>query len=137
MSTTMESKKISFLTNNFFHELLEGRLTSADKMLQIIKEEAHGRERQKGYVNALEGMLSALESKNDKCPFINQIRSKEVDKFARMFTNQAKNRMQSEFDHGFFTAWVDYTRVLKDSSKLEMETKKRITTTKPLDIYAD
>lgn len=133
----MESKKMSSLTNNFFHELLEGRLTSADKMLQKMKGEVYSREWQKGYVNALEGMLSALESKNDKYPFINQIRSQEIDKFTRTFSHQAKNRMQSEFDHGFFTAWVDYIRFLKDSSKLEVETKNRITTTKPLDIYAD
>ena len=103
------------LANDFFHELIEGRLKSADTTLQMMKEETRQTEWQRGYLNALEGMLTAIGSRNDKFVLINQIRAKEADKLTKLFFRRSKNKMLSEFDHGFFDAWVDYTKILKNS----------------------
>lgn len=67
-------------------------------------------------------MLSALGSKNDKSILINQISAKEADKLAKAFSRRSKNRMQSEFDRGFFEAWADYTKTLKSSSQTLLRT---------------
>lgn len=106
-----------FLTNNFFIDLIKGRLTSADKALQKIKEEKNTKQWERGYINALEGMLLALESRNDRFVLINQIGVKEVNKFTKAFSQQSKNKMQNEFDQGFFTAWIDYIRTFKNNSR--------------------
>lgn len=117
----MGSKRTRLLANDFLHELIEGKFTSADRILQKIKGEAETEEWLKGYVNALEGMLLALQSRNDRFAFIANIETKAADKFAKTFTRLSKDRMQSEFDRGFFSAWVDYVRVLKDSGKSKID----------------
>ena len=110
----MSSKKTQILAKDFFHELIDGRLSSANKILQRIKNEACSTEWQSGYLNALRGMLSASSSKNDKFVLINKIEVKEADKLTKIFSRYSKNRMQNEFDRGFFKAWVDYTTILKN-----------------------
>ena len=115
---------------------MQGKLALACKTLQRIREEAQSREWQKGYVNALDGMLSALESKNDRSVLINQIRSEELEKLARAFSRQTRNRMQSEFDHGFFSAWADYAKTLKESTKPQTE-PKNVTKIDSLDSYTN
>ena len=105
------------LTDDFFNELIEGRVTAARRMLQRVKEEVDAKERSRGYVNALEGMLLASSSRRDRVALINQIHIDETSKFTRTFSRQSKNRMLNEFDRGFFTAWVDYMRHFKNSNK--------------------
>ena len=111
----MKSRKIGLLANVFFHNLIEGRLTSANKTLQRIKDEVSTKEWQRGYINALEGMLLVSKSRNDKSVLLNQLGSKEADKYRRAFSRQSKNKIQGDFDRGFFEAWVDYTKALKGS----------------------
>lgn len=111
----MESRKTRLLADDFLHELIGGRFVYADKVLQRMREEKSSAQWQRGYVNALEGMLLALGSRNDRSVLINQIGAKEANRFAKSFSRQSKNRMQSEFDRGFFAAWVDYMRALKGS----------------------
>lgn len=113
----MTSRKIGLLANVFFHNLMKGRLTSANKTLQIMKDEESTKKWQRGYINALEGMLLASKSRNNKFVLINQFGFKEADKFRRVFSRQSKNKIQGDFDRGFFKAWVDYTKVLKDSHR--------------------
>ena len=117
----MASKKTETLVSNFFTDLIEGKFTSADKTLQSMKAEMRGTERQRGYINALEGMLSALISKNDKSVLINQIGIKEADKLTKLFSRRSKDRLQSDFDRGFFEAWVDYTKTLKNSPQTQLK----------------
>lgn len=116
----MVSKKTETLASDFFHDLIEGRLASADKTLQSMKAEMRTTERQRGYLNALEGMLLALGSKNDKSVLINQIGTKEADKLTKVFSRRSKDRLQSEFDRGFFEAWVDYTKTLKNLPQTQL-----------------
>ena len=117
----MGSKKTRLLANDFLSELVEGKFASADRALQKIRSETVDEAWQKGYVNALEGMLLASQSRNDKFAFIANIDSKRADKFAKMFGRISKDKMQSEFDRGFFSAWADYVQALKDSSRSKMD----------------
>ena len=117
----MASKKTDILTRNFFNDLIEGKFTSADKTLQTMKAEMRSTERQKGYLNALEGMLSALASKSDKAVLINQITAKEADKLAKVFARRSKDKLQNEFDRGFFEAWVDYAKTLKNTPQTQLK----------------
>lgn len=99
--------------DNFFRELINGRLTAADRIFQTMKQEVGSEEWYRGYLNALEGMLSANSSKNDEYTFINQNDVKKADKFARIFSHLSGDRMQGDFDRGFFAAWADYMKSLK------------------------
>ena len=110
----MGSKKTRLLANDFLSELVEGKFASADRALQRMRSETVYEEWQKGYVNALEGMLLASQSINDKFAFIANIDSKRADKFSKMFGRLSKDKMHSEFDRGFFSAWADYVQALKD-----------------------
>lgn len=107
----MRSKKLRLLANDFFNELIERRLTSADRIIGKIKREAVVGQWQKGYINALEGMILALRSSRNSLTVINQIDNNDTKKFARTFSRLYKNKMQAEFDRGFFAAWVDYTKL--------------------------
>ena len=111
----MKTRKIGLLANVFFPHLIEGRLTSANKTLERMKDEVSTENWQRGYINALEGMLLALKSRNDKSILLNQLGSKEADKYRRAFSRQSRNKIQGDFDRGFFEAWVDYTKALKGS----------------------
>jgi len=97
--------------------LVEGKLASADRVLQRFKAEIGSKEWQKGYTTALGGMLLASGSKSDQLVLMNRIGAKDADKFVRTFSQQSKSVMLSDFDRGFFAAWVDYTKALKDSRK--------------------
>ncbi len=118
----MTPKNTQLLAKYFFNELIDGKPTSADKTLQKIKSETRMTDWQKGYLNALEGMLTASGSKNDKSILFNQVSAKEADKLTKEFTRRAKNKMQSEFDRGFLEAWADYVKILKDSSQTLLKT---------------
>jgi len=107
----MGSTKKILLADTFFQELLAGRLTSADRVLQRINETTHTLEWQKGYINALEGMLLASSSKDERIIFTSQGREKQTSKLIKVFSQQSKNKMLGEFDRGFFSAWIDYSHI--------------------------
>jgi len=117
----MGSKKTRLSATDFLREIIEGKFASADRALQKIKTEVKAEDWQKGYINALEGILLASQSRNDKFTFITNLESNGVDKFVKMFTRISREKMQSEFDRGFFSAWAEYMQVLQESNKSKID----------------
>ena len=105
------------LANTFFQLLREGKRTAAKTVLEKIKQKSESSKWRQGYINALEGMVIASETKEDQEVFINQIRIEKSDELRRKFFQQSKNELHSDFDRGFFSAWTDYMQALKQKVK--------------------
>lgn len=107
MKTTLPQKTESF-TTQFFQLLTERRFTEAERALEQIRQGVKATEHYRGYINALEGMLIALKSNDDRYVFISQIEPSKVDELRTEFSQESKNPLHADFDRGFFVAWADY-----------------------------
>jgi len=112
----------SFLIKRFFDFLVEKNLSEAEKILEKIRGEGSESEWDKGYILALEGLLSAYKMKDDNYVFINKIKpDKSYLKNLRLdFEKRTKNIASSEFDKGYFSAWLEFTRYLETLSQAKL-----------------
>jgi len=72
-------------------------------------------ERNRGYFQALYGMLLAHRNNNDRYAFLSNLNindKKELQNYRREFLRQSENRLHADYDRGFFSAWADYMRIL-------------------------
>jgi hypothetical protein len=101
----------------FFQLALNRDFAEAERVLDNIKKQMPNSEWSKGYVMALEGMLIAYKSKNDKYAFINKVEldEKNVIRLQEEFTSRAKNLIGSEFDRGYFSAWAELMKFVSKS----------------------
>jgi hypothetical protein len=79
-------------------------------------------ERNRGYFQALYGMLLAKRSSNDRYAFLSNLKMsnmREVHAYRREFLRQSQHSLHADYDRGFFSAWADYMRILP---KLETAT---------------
>lgn len=114
----------------FFDSISERKFAEAERMLATIEQGLvssmiHGSPRRKramsakkkaetldhiaGYINALEGMLTAARSE-DKRTFLNRMPSdsKSLEEIRRSFNAFIRNKIHPPFDQGFFSAWSDF-----------------------------
>ncbi len=109
------------LTTNFFQLLEQRNLTQAEVVLEKMRQEVKNTEWQRGYVRALRGMLIASRSGDDKRAFINRMKDRDLREIKKDFTRKSREPLQTSFDRGFFTAWVEY---LEFSEKAEPTWRK-------------
>lgn len=105
----------------FYESTLKRDFAEAERTLEKIKEKASKSGWDKGYIFALEGMLLAYKNKDDNYLFINKLQpDKEyLQKVKKDFEKKAKNiSISSDFDKGFFSAWLDLTNHLLKTSFL-------------------
>ncbi|MFB0543823.1 MAG: hypothetical protein ACETVR_03480 [Candidatus Bathyarchaeia archaeon] len=114
----------------FFSSILERKFTEAERMLVTIEEglvssKIDGSSRRKraisakkkeenlehiaGYIKALEGILTAARS-GDERTFLNRLPSEteSLERIRRDFSKFIRNKIHPPFDQGFFTAWLDF-----------------------------
>jgi len=77
-------------------------------VLEKMRQEVKNTEWQRGYVRALRGMLIASRSGDDKRAFINRMKDRELKEIKKDFTRKSREPLQTSFDRGFFSAWVEY-----------------------------
>ncbi len=100
----------------------EDALRTLEKIKQQAKPMRHrSKEWWDGYVNAFEGMLTALKSKDDRA-FIARLSTESAERLRREFSEQSSNPLQTDFDKGFFAAWFEY---LDAERRKKRETKNR------------
>ena len=93
----------------FFDNLLERKFTDAERELENIKTRKFpDEEYQKGYINALEGLLQSIKS-GDERDFYNKptINGKQLDDYIDEFKDFRQIPIRTQFDQGFFSAWTD------------------------------
>jgi len=117
------SRKESTLINQFFKFIADRKLTDAGRKLERLGQTMTEKQWSRGYYNALQGMSLAFKSRDHRYVYISQIDSddpKKINSVRRKFLEQSRNPLQSDFDKGFFTAWLDYLRFLKKSISKKM-----------------
>ena len=107
----MLSRSIAPLLKDFFEALSQRSFAEAERSLEKINGKAKDTEWYRGFISALDGMVIALKT-NDRYTLINQIKQENVKGLMKDFSIQSKSTFQTEFDKGYFTAWVNYLKSL-------------------------
>jgi len=97
------------------------QFAEAERILDRLKQKIKMNERNRGYFQALYGMLLAQKSNNDRYAFLLTQTfqdKKELLDYRREFLRQSEFRLHADYDRGFFSAWADYMRIM---SKLELK----------------
>jgi hypothetical protein len=96
------------------------QFAEAERVLDRIKQKIKMNERNRGYFQALYGVLLVQKNNDDRYAFLANHSlhdKKEVLNYRREFRRQSEDRLHADYDRGFFSAWADYMRIL---SKLEL-----------------
>jgi len=104
----------------FFQLVTTRQFAEAERILERLKQRIQMSERNRGYFQALYGMLLAQRNNDDRYAFLSNLNvndKKELQTYRREFLRQSENRLHAEYDRGFFSAWADYMRILP---KLEL-----------------
>lgn len=99
----------------FFQLITSRQFAEAERVLERIKQRMHPSERNRGYYQALFGMLLAQKNNNDRYAFLATLdlnSNKQLKSHRHEFLSHAENRLHAEYDRGFFNAWAEYMRVL-------------------------
>lgn len=115
----MIPKKIRSIVNCYFTLLTQKKMAAGGRALNEIKQRVHSTQWQKGYINALEGMLVAIKSKDDESLLINKV-NVNLRQLSRKFLTESWNELLTDFDLGFFAAWIDYSRYFRKVSQLKI-----------------
>ncbi|MGD8543552.1 MAG: hypothetical protein PVG48_00335 [Candidatus Bathyarchaeota archaeon] len=104
------------VVTRFFQLVTSRQFAEAERELERLREsKVKKSEFNAGFFLALSGMVLAQKSSDDPYAFLPNINFKDKKKlqsYRREFAKQQKNKLHSDFDRGFFKAWVDYMRVL-------------------------
>ena len=119
----------------FFQLVTERKFAEAERILERIMLKVQETEWNKGYFQALNGILLVQKSNDDQYAFLPNLsfsKEEELKKHRREFLKQAKNKIQADYDRGFFSAWADYIRTsirmrenLESPSSQKKEQNKR------------
>jgi len=99
----------------FFQLVTSRQFAEAERILERLKQKLQLSERNRGYFQALYGMLLAQRNNDDRYAFLSNLNikdKKELKTYRREFLRQSENRLHAEYDKGFFSAWADYMRIL-------------------------
>jgi len=104
----------------FFQLVTARQFAEAERVLERLKQKIQLSERNRGYFQALYGMLLAQRNNDDRYAFLSNLNikdKKELRTYRREFMRQSEHRLHADYDRGFFSAWADYMRILP---KLEL-----------------
>ncbi len=97
----------------FFQLVTRRRFAEAERVLERIKLKIQETEWNRGYFEALSGILLTQKS-NDEYAFLQNMDpndDNELKKYRREFLKQSRNKIHADYDRGFFSAWADYMRI--------------------------
>jgi len=102
-------------TTRFFQLVTTRQFAEAERILERVKQKMHVTERNRGYFQALFGMLLAQRNNNDRYAFLSGVDltdKKQLKKYRLEFLGHSESRLHAEYDRGFFEAWADYMKIL-------------------------
>ena len=94
----------------FFQLMRTRRFAEAERVLERIKQKTNETEWNSGYLHALDGIVLATKS-NDSYAFVKNLNfedEKDLKKNRKEFLKEYKNKVNTDYDRGFFAAWADY-----------------------------
>jgi len=114
-----EKSKKNSLVSTFLSLLARGKWAAAKRFLDEIKQNADQTQWRRGYINALDGMIVALEGNGDRNVFIYQIKVEQIDELKKTFLQRSRNGLHADFDRGYFAAWADYVQMLNMAARFK------------------
>ena len=105
----------SILVTQYFQLVAKRQFAEAERIYERLKLKTEKTERNRGYIQALHGILLSNKSNNDQYTFLSNISLNDkttLEKHRREFLKHTRNSLHAEYDRGFFSAWADFTRVL-------------------------
>ncbi len=120
---------LAFVTR-FFQLVTRRQFAEAERILQRLEEKSIKTEWNNGYFQALYGIFSAQRT-NDPYVFLSSLDFSNKDKIQNYlleFSKHTRDKLHSNYDRGFFSAWTDYMRVLSkmDLNLSEISRKKAV-----------
>jgi len=120
----------------FFQLVRERQFAEAERILERLKLKGQKNERERGYLQALNGIFLASKSNDDQYLFLSNVNLKdksELEKHRREFLKHTRDSLNAEYDHGFFSAWAEYMRILlklteSEKPPVQSETKQGVVT---------
>jgi len=123
-------RKAAPLVDQYLRLFAEKSVAEAERILGKIRQEMQGTMWQRGYINALEGMIVALKSGDTRYVYLSRLDPNDhrtMEEARRKFQAEARNPLEGEFDRGFFSAWVELLRILRASREAK-EAKEEVKT---------
>jgi len=103
------------LTIRFFQMVLERQFAEAERILERLKTKARKNEWDRGYIWALNGIVLAQKSGEERYAFLTNLDlndEKELERNRRELLEHVKSDFHAEYDRGFFSAWADFLRTI-------------------------
>jgi len=102
-------------TEKFFQAVNDRRISDAEKELDAIRMNIPATESAKGYLKALEGLLLAAKTTDDKYLYLSKIEMTptKVKALRKEFAQHETNELHSDYDRGYFQAVETYLRKLE------------------------
>jgi len=115
----------------FFQLVTTRQFAEAERVLERLKQKMQMSERNRGYFQALYGMLLAQRNNDDRYAFLSSLNlsnKKELKAYRQEFLRQSERRLNADYDRGFFSAWADYMRILPklEQTVVSMPNKNRV-----------
>jgi len=101
-------------STRFFQLVTSRQFAEAERILERIKQKMHVSDRNRGYFQALYGMLLTMKN-TDRYAFLSAVDlndKKQLKKYRKEFLSHMESRLHDEYDRGYFEAWADYMRIL-------------------------
>ena len=101
-------------TTRFFQLVTSRQFAEAERILERVKQKMHTSDRNRGYFQALYGMLLTMKN-NDRYSFLSTADlsdNKHLKNYRREFLSHMESRLHDEYDRGYFEAWSDYMKIL-------------------------
>jgi hypothetical protein len=103
------------LVTQYFQLVARRQFAEAERILERTKLKVEKTERNRGYLQALNGILLSNRSNNDRYALLSNISlndKENLEKYRREFLRHTRDSLHAEYDRGFFTAWADFARIL-------------------------
>jgi len=116
----------AFVTR-FLQLVTERQFAEAERVYERLAEKAEKTEWNKGYLQALYGMLLVQKSNDDRYAFrltLNFKDKNDLNRYYQEFLNHSKSSLHADYDRGFFSAWAECMRILLKTKNLEQQKLK-------------
>lgn len=103
------------LITRFFQLVSQRSFAEAGRVLERLKTRMKKTERNRGYIQALNGIILIQRSSDERYAFLRNLDLDNVKELKRQrgeFLKNAKSSFHADYDRGFFSAWADFIYVI-------------------------
>ena len=105
----------SALVTRFFQLINNKKFAEAERELERYKQRIPNNEWNKGYIQALKGMLISRRANGDNYSLLSNTNLEDhklLRKYRKEFLRHVNNGLHADYDRGYFSAWADYVGLL-------------------------